>query len=86
MRRVASGWVAQRKGGKVWGTELGTSDGVYIVGEAAQVFFHLAGTVDDEAGPLFDIPNDPVLLREMATALRELAAWKQRGAIGKFHR
>lgn len=85
MRRVKTGWVAQRNNGQNWETEQSTADGVYIVGTAARAIFHLAGTVDDEAGPLFDIPTDPILLRELATALEELAAWKERGAWGKFH-
>ncbi|MEQ1515116.1 MAG: hypothetical protein ABL931_01350 [Usitatibacteraceae bacterium] len=85
MRRVKTGWVAQRADGQNWATDQGTADGVYVVGTAARAIFHLAGSVDAEAGPLFDIPTDPVLLRELATSLNELAAWKERGAWGKLH-
>lgn len=85
MRRVKTGWVAQREGGQTWRTDLGTADGVYVVGTAARAIFHLAGTVDEEASPLFAIPADPALLRELATALEEFADWKDRGSWGKLH-
>ena len=42
MRRVKTGWVAQRKAGKTFSAEGGQSDGVYIAVTPAICFLHYA--------------------------------------------
>jgi hypothetical protein len=85
MRRVKTGWVAQREKGASWKLDGIKADGIYICPTAGITYIHLAGTKDGEAGPRLEIPTDAVLLRELATAFEELAEWRERGAWGPFH-
>lgn len=83
MRRVKTGWVAQRKAGKTFSAEGGQSDGIYIAVTPAICFLHYAGDAG-VTGPLMKIPTDAHLLRELAEAFEEIADWRERGAIERF--
>ena len=85
MRRTRTGWVAQREDGATWTIGGVTADGIYIAPGPAITYIHLAGTVDDEAGPRLEIPTDAALLRELATAFKEIAEWREKGAWGGLH-
>ena len=85
MRRVKTGWVAQRKNGKTFPSEGGKPDGIYIAVTVARCFLHYAGEKAAESGPMMEIPTDTHLLRELAEAFEEIAAWRDRGSIGPLH-
>lgn len=86
MRRTKTGWVAQREDGETWTIDGVTADGIYIAPTPGITYVHLAGTIDEEAGPRLEIPTDAVLLRELATTFNEIARWRENGAWGLFHK